>query len=154
MFGFWSSYLKVYIHLPCINTQWQTTAPYFCAIVTGEFTTLILRKYSFKICMISSGFYSYHFKVYIHLPCINAQNLKTAPFYLLSPLSRVSLPYWSYKNTILRFVWYCLIFIHLILKLISIYSALTHNDEQQHHFIRDHHCHGWVYYIDTTKIWF
>ena len=43
------------------------------AILTGEFTMLILRKYGFKVCVISFGFYSDHYKVYIHLPYINTQ---------------------------------------------------------------------------------
>ena len=31
------------------------------------------------------------------------------------------------------FVWYCLVFIQLILKFISIYPASTHSNEQRHH---------------------
>ena len=50
------------------------------AIVTGEFTILILQKYGFKVYMISFGFYSTNFKVYIHLPCISTQQQTTAPF--------------------------------------------------------------------------
>ena len=50
------------------------------AIVTGEFTILILKKYGFKVCMISFEFYSTNFKVYIHIPCINTQRQKAAPF--------------------------------------------------------------------------
>ena len=46
----------------------------------GKFTILILQKYSFKVCVISFSFYSTHFKVYIHLPCINTQQKTTAPF--------------------------------------------------------------------------
>ena len=49
-------------------------------IVTGEFTMLILQKYGFKVCVISFGFYSTHYKVYIHIPWINTQRQKTAPF--------------------------------------------------------------------------
>ena len=29
-----------------------------------------------------------------------------------------------------------------------------HSDEQPHHSLRNIHCHGRVYYIDTTKIGF
>ena len=50
------------------------------SIVTGEFTIMILQKYGFKICVISFGFYSTHFKVYIHLPSINTQKRTTEPF--------------------------------------------------------------------------
>ena len=46
----------------------------------GEFSILILQKYHFKVCVISFGFYSTHFKVYIHLPCINTQQRTTSPF--------------------------------------------------------------------------
>ena len=97
-------------------------------IVTGEFTILILWKYGFKVCIISFGFCSSHFKVYIHLPCINTQRQTTAPFSLWLPLSRVSLLYWYYENKVWRFVWYGLVFIHIILEFISIYPALTHSD--------------------------
>ena len=64
------------------------------AIVTGEFTILILQKYVFKVCAISFGFWSYYLKVYIHLPCINTQLQTTAQFYLSLTLSRLSLLYW------------------------------------------------------------
>ena len=124
------------------------------AIISDEFTILILRKYGFKVCMILFGFYSSNFKVYIHLLCINTQRQTTAPFFWCLPLSRASLLYWYHKNKVLRFVWHFLVFIHLILKFISIYPALTHRDEKQHHFLRDLHRHEWVYYIDTKKIRF
>ena len=39
-----------------------------------------LRKYGFKVFVISFGFYSSRFKVYIRLPCINTQQQTTAPF--------------------------------------------------------------------------
>ena len=35
-----------------------------------------------------------------------------------------------------------------------IYAALTHRDEPQHHFHRDHHRHGWVYYVVLQKYGF
>ena len=132
----------------------NSTIFFVIAIFTGEFTILILRKYDFKVCMISFGFYSSHFKFFIHLPCINTQPKTTASFKLWLPLSQVSLLYWYYKNRVLRLVWYRLVFIQLILKFIFIYPALTHSNEQQHHFICVCHCDGWVYFFDTTKIWF
>ena len=49
-------------------------------IVTGEFNILILRKYGFKVCVILFGFYSTHFRVYIHLPFINTQRQTTTSF--------------------------------------------------------------------------
>ena len=49
------------------------------AIVTSEFTLLILQKYSFRVCVILFGCYSTHFKVYIHLSCINTQQWTTSP---------------------------------------------------------------------------
>ena len=52
-------------------------------IVTGEFTILILQKYDFKVYMISFGFYFYNFKVYIHLPCIDAQQKKNSTIYFV-----------------------------------------------------------------------
>ena len=61
----------------------------FCviAVVTGEFNMLILQKYSFKVCVISFGFYSTHYKVYIHLPCINTQKRTTAQFNITDVIS-------------------------------------------------------------------
>ena len=50
------------------------------AIVTGEFTLLILQKYGFKAYMILFGSYSTNFKFYIHLPCISTQQQLTSPF--------------------------------------------------------------------------
>ena len=102
-------------------------------IVTGEFTILIIRRYGFKVCVILFGYYSSHFKVYIHWTCINTQQQTTSPLYSWLTLSRVSLLYWYYEDTVLRFVWYCLVFIQLILKCISINPASTHSDKQQHH---------------------
>ena len=125
-FVFYSSHFKVYILLPFINTQRQKSTIFFViAIVTGEFTLLILQKYGFKVCVILFGFYSSRFKFYIRLPCINTQQQTTTPFSSWSPLSRVSLLYWYYKNTVLRFVWYSLVFIQLVLKPIYIYPAST-----------------------------
>ena len=49
-------------------------------IVMGEFTILILQKYGFKVCVISFGFCSTNYKVYIHIPCINTQQRTTATF--------------------------------------------------------------------------
>ena len=60
--------------------MYNITILFLIAIVTGEFTFLILRKYGCKVCMILFSFYSTHFKVYIHLPCINSQRQKTASF--------------------------------------------------------------------------
>ena len=59
------------------------------AIVTGEFTMLIILKYSFKVCVISFGFYLIHYKVYIYLPCLNTQQLTTAPFDITHVISSI-----------------------------------------------------------------
>ena len=103
------------------------------AIITGEFNILILRKYSLKICAISFGFWASYLKVYIHLPWIKTQQWKTPSFSSRSLLTRMSLIYWYYKNTVLRFVWYCLVFIQLNLKVVSIYPESTHSNEQHQH---------------------
>ena len=57
------------------------------AIVTGECTILILRKYGFKVCAILFSFYSIHFKVYIYLSCINTQQIIIAPFDIIPVIS-------------------------------------------------------------------
>ena len=51
-------------------------------------------------------------------------------------------------------MWYCLVFIRFILKFISIYPVSTHRDKQHHHFLRDIHCHGLVYYVVLQKYGF
>ena len=65
---------------------------------------------------------------------------------------------WVYYIVLQRYSFnFCAIlsgFWSFILKFISIYPESTHTDKQQHHFICDSHFHGWVYYIDTTKIRF
>ena len=62
------------------NSDEQQHHFFVVAIVTGEFTMLILRKYGFKVSVISFGFYSTYYKFYIHLPSINTQRWTTAPF--------------------------------------------------------------------------
>ena len=111
---------------------------------------VVLWKYSFIVCVISFGFYSTHYKFYIRLPCINTQQRTTepvditrintqqrttTPFSSWSPSLRVSLLCWYYENTVLRFVWYRLVFIQLIINFISVYPASTHSNEQQHQSI-------------------
>ena len=58
----------------------NNTIFFVIAIVTGEFTMLILKKYGFKVCVILFNFYSTDYKVYIHLPCIVTQWWTTASF--------------------------------------------------------------------------
>ena len=53
---------------------------FLIAIVKGEFTMLKVRKYCFKVWVISFYFYSTHYKVYTHRPCINTHQRTTAPF--------------------------------------------------------------------------
>ena len=48
--------------------------------VTGELTMLVLPNYGSKVCVISFGFYSTQYKVYIHLPCNNIQQHTAEPF--------------------------------------------------------------------------
>ena len=132
----------------------NNTVFFVITIVTGKFTILILRKYGFEVCAILFGFWSYFLKVYIHLLCINTHRQTTTPFSLWILSSQESLPYWYYENTVLRFVWYRLVFIHLVFKFISIYPSSTHSNEQHHYFLRDCHFHGWVHCIVTTKIRF
>ena len=59
------------------------------AIVTGEFTMLIFQKYSFKACVISFGFYSTHYKVYIHILCIRTKRQTTEPFNITHVISYI-----------------------------------------------------------------
>ena len=52
-----------------------------------EFTMLILQKYGFMNRVISFGFYSTNYKVYIHLPRINTQQQTTATFNITHAIS-------------------------------------------------------------------
>ena len=80
-FGFWSSFLKVYIYLCCINTHRQTTTPFYLWLQSSR-VILICWYYTntIKVCVILLGFYSTQYKVYIHQPWINKQQWKTSPF--------------------------------------------------------------------------
>ena len=93
----------------------------------------VSKKYCFKVCVVLFGFWSSCMKVYSHLTCINTQQQKTTPFSFWLLLSWVSLLCWYYNNTFLRFVWYRLVFIQLVLKFIYLYPTPTHRVEQQHH---------------------
>ena len=46
----------------------------------GDFTMLILQKYSFKVCVILFFKNSTHYKVYTHLPTINTQRRTKSQF--------------------------------------------------------------------------
>ena len=107
----------------------KSTILFVIVIVTGEFAILIIRYYGFKVCVILFGFHLSNFKVYIHWPLIDTKQQTTSPFSSWFTFSWVSLLYWYYENMVLRFVWYHLVFIQLILKWISIYLASTHSDE-------------------------
>ena len=109
------------------------TRIFVIAIVTAEYTALLLQKYVFKVCAVSIAFWSSCLKLYIHLCYINTHQQTTSQFSLWLPLSRVSLLFWYNKNTVLRFVWYFLVCTQLIINSISIHPASTHSDKQQHH---------------------
>ena len=48
---------------------------------------LLLQKHSSKVCVILFGFYSTHYKVYIHLHCIITQKQTTAPLNITHVIS-------------------------------------------------------------------
>ena len=102
-------------------------------IVMGECTVLLLQKYGFKVCAVLFGFWSSCLKFHIHLLWINTQRQITTPFYSWLPSSRVSLLCCYYEHTVRSFVWYCLVFIQLIMKFISICLASTHGNKQHQH---------------------
>ena len=68
----------------------NNTVFFVITIVTGEFNILIPQKYGFKVCVILFGSYSTHYKVYIHLPCINPHRRTTAPFYVTHIISYIN----------------------------------------------------------------
>ena len=123
-FCFYSSCFKVYIHLPCINTQRQTTAPFLfvITIVTGEFTILELWKYVFRFFVILFSFF------YLILKFISIYPESTHSDKQHHFLRDCHCHGWvhyilNYENTVLRFLWYRLVFIRLVLKFISVYPA-------------------------------
>ena len=65
----------------------NNTIFFVISIVTSEFTMLILQKKGFKVCVIFFGFYSNHYKVYIHLNCINTQQGITVQFNITHVIS-------------------------------------------------------------------
>ena len=93
----------------------------------------LLQKCGIKVCAVLFGFCSSCLIVYIDWYFITTQQQTTTPLWLWLPSSQVNLLCWYYENTVLRLVWYCLIFIQLIIKFISIYPESTHSNEQQHH---------------------
>ena len=103
------------------------------AIGTGDCTIFLLQNIVVWFVLFFFGFWSSCLIIYIHLRCINTQIWTTTPFSLWLPLSPVSLLWWYHNNRGLRFVWFCLISIQLIIKFIPIYPAYSHSDEQQHH---------------------
>ena len=109
------------------------TCVFVTNIVTGECTVLLLQKYVLKVFVVLFGFSSSSLKVFIHLRCIITQRQTTTPVHLWFRLSRVILLCWYYKNTVLWFVWYCLVFIQIIIKFIFIYPAWTPSNKQHHH---------------------
>ena len=64
---------------------------------------------------------------------------------LRSPLSWVSALYWYYKNTVFRFVWYCLVFVQW-----SYYCDFVCFSPASR--LCNIHRHVWVRYIHTTTI--
>ena len=168
-----------------------------------QFTILILRKFGFKVCVISFGFYSTNFKVDIHLPCINTQRQTKAPFDITPVISssdlRMTGLYQGSANSCEGYcnsdiicllqpskkIHYCnqsLLVIVLDLNIfvfsITIFDLIFRSALLRFFLLRgsylyksmgirfyifgslpasrlcDRHCHGWVHYIVTTKIRF
>ena len=104
------------------------------AIVTYKCTLFLLLKYGITFCAVSFGFWSYCLIVYINLHCINtAKNNNTIFIVIAIVTGECTMLY--YENTVLSFVWFCLILIQLVIKFISIYPESSHRNEQQYHLI-------------------
>ena len=73
------------LHKHTVNNN--NTIFFVIIIIRGDFTMLIQHKYGFKVCVIYFYFYSAHYKVYIHLPCINTQQQTTYSFDITSIIS-------------------------------------------------------------------
>ena len=52
---------------------------------------VVLQKYGFKVCVIWFDFYSTHYKVFIHIPCIITQQQTTTPFNITHVISSCNL---------------------------------------------------------------
>ena len=143
--------LKVYIYLPCINTQGQTTAPFDDTSVVSSINHQNTGLYqgsadSFEgdckydlICLLQK-FKAIHYciqSVSEIIPDLNVFvfSITIVDIILWSALVQFSLlrVRYLYKSTELRF------YIFFLEPASRIYDC---------------HCHGWVHYIDTTKIRF
>ena len=80
----------IYIYAAVIHSGEQQFFSSVVAILTGELTMLIIKKYGFKVCAISFNFCFNHYKVYIHLPCINTQQQTTSSFDITHVISSIN----------------------------------------------------------------
>ena len=88
LFDFWSYFLIFYIHLHCINTHRWITTLFSSWLPSSQLSVLCCTtKIRFFVCVVSFGFYSTCYKVYIYLPCINTHWRTTASFDLTHVLS-------------------------------------------------------------------
>ena len=150
-FGFYPTHYKVYIHLPCINTQRRTTGPFDIThiISSSNHQTEILYWWSDDCC---EGDH-------------NSNIIR-----LLQPSQTISYCNQSVLSILLNlniFLWIITIFISFWE--VPWYSSFLlcarylYNSMGLRFYIfgwipdprfNDHHCHGWVHCIVTTKIWF
>ena len=79
-----SSYLSTMHKHTALNNN---TILFAIIIVMAEITMLMQKKFGFRVCVISFNFYSAHYKVYIHIPCINTQRQTTASFDITTVIS-------------------------------------------------------------------
>ena len=150
-FGLYSTNFKVYIHLPCISTQQQTTAPFDenPFILSGDRQKTGLYQGSADCCegdhnsdifCLLQQYQTIHYYNQSVLAIVPNLNIFVFSISIIDIISRSAMIGFSllcarylYNSTELRFYIDCL----------KSSSRLC-----------DCHCHGWVYYIDTTKIRF
>ena len=149
LFGSYSSNFKFYIHLPCINTQQQTKEPFDDTPVILYIDRQKKGLYNGSdnccegdhnldiICLLqqSQTIHYYNQSVLAIVPDLTRLLFSITNFDLISRSTMIGFSLicaiYLYKLTGLRFCIYC-------------FKSASN--------ICDRHCHGWVYYNDTTKI--
>ena len=151
LFCFYSINFKVYIYLPRINVHWRTTEPFDDTSVISSSDPQKRGIYqgsayicegdcnSDLICLIQKSQAIY---------CCNKSVLAIVPYLNILILSITIVDIIS-RSALVRFSLVRASFLYNLMGLRSYIFCL-----QLVSRLCDWHGHGWVHYIDTTKIWF
>ena len=150
LFGFYSTNYKFYIRLPCINTQQLTIFSFNITHVISSSDCQTTRLYhgsvnyfvgdrnSCIICLLQP-YQTIHYQAYVFIIAIFTNECNV--LLLQKNIFKVCVVLFGF-------------FYNIFWNFISIDAALAHSNKQQQHFLCDCHCHGLIYYVDSTKLWF